>query len=141
MVVVRDCRMCLARPEHRAERQARRLPFTLLMVALLIAAGVYGRAHVGALDADVHRHVGYSARLLFDGHPHRLFTSVFFTAGGHRFYASLLMLGGAVGWVEFTHGTRRAVLTFFGIHLATLLLLAVAIAWPLALLDTHRGEA
>ena len=118
----------------------RRCPFTLLMVAALVVAGIYGKTHVGSLDAGVGRQVGYSVRLLFDGHLHRLITSVFFTAGGWRFYSSLVMLAGSVGWIEFVYGTRRTWLTFFGIHLATLLFLAIGVALPLALLETHRGQ-
>lgn len=118
----------------------RRGPFTLLMLAALIVAGIYGQTHLGLLDTGVHRAVGHSPRLMFDGHLHRPFTSLFFTAGGWRFYCSLLMFAAAVGWVESVYGTRRALLTFFGIHLATLLLSAIAIAVPLSWLETHRGE-
>ncbi|MEO8498140.1 MAG: hypothetical protein ABI614_23995 [Planctomycetota bacterium] len=118
----------------------RRCPFTLLMVAALIIAGIYSRTHVGPLDAAVREQVGHSVRLFFDGHLHRVFTSIFFTAGGWGFYASLVMLGGSLGWVEWVHGTRRTVLTFFGIHVATLLLLAIAVTWPLAMLETHHGK-
>ena len=118
----------------------RRYPFTLLMLTLLIGAGIYGRSHVGPLDVAVHRRVGHSPRLLFDGHWHRPFTSLFFTAGGRRFYISLAMLAVSVGSVELVHGTRRAATTFFGIHFATLLFIAVSIALPLSMLKTHFGE-
>ncbi len=114
-------------------------PFTLLMLMALIVAGIYGRTHVGSLDVDVRHRVGYSPRLLLNGHLHRPFTSVLFTAGGWRFYASLLMVALTVGWIECSHGTRRALLTFFGVHLLTLLILGVGVALPLVLLGTHRG--
>ena len=78
----------------------RRCPFTLLMVAALVVAGIYGKTQLGSLDVDVRRQAGYSVRLLFDGHLHRLITLVFFTAGGWRFCRSLVLLAGSVGWIE-----------------------------------------
>ncbi len=118
----------------------RRLPFTLLMLAGLIGAGIYGNSHVGLLDSAVNQHVGHSVKLLFEGQLHRIFTSLLFTAGGWRFYSSLLMFAAAVGWVELRFGSRLAMLTFFGVHLATLLLIAIGIALPLAALGTHHGR-
>ncbi len=117
-----------------------RYPFTLGMLAALVAAGIYGKTHVGMLDTQVHHQVGYSVRLLLEGELHRGVTSLFFTAGGSRFYSSLAMLVGAVGWVEAKYGTIRAAATFVGIHLITLLLMSGAIASLYALLETHRGS-
>ena len=110
------------------------------MVAALVVAGIYGKTQLGSLDVDVRRQAGYCGRLLFDGHLHRLITLVFFTAGGWRFCRSLVLLAGAVGAIESSTGTRRSWLTFFGGHLANLLLLAIGVALPLALLETHRGQ-
>lgn len=109
------------------------------MLAALIVAGVYGRTHVGTLHANIRHHAGYSVRLLWEGELHRGFTSVFFTAGGWRFYSSLMMLAVAVGWVEMRYGTLRAVTVFSGIHLITLLLMSMGIALIFAYLETYRG--
>ena len=38
------------------------------MLAALIGAGVWGQTHIGLLDDEVHRQVGHSPQLLFDGH-------------------------------------------------------------------------
>lgn len=117
-----------------------RCPFTLLMLAVLIAAGISGQSHIGSLNVDIHRQLGHSPRLMFEGHLHRPVTSLYFTAGGWSFYRSLLMFAASVGWAEHDHGTRRAALAFFGIHLATLLIMAIAIALSLSMLATLRGE-
>jgi hypothetical protein len=116
----------------------RRCPFTVLMVATMIVVGVYGQTHVGALDSEVRQQVDYSVRLLLQGHLHRLVTSLFFTVGGLKFYSSLLLFAACVGWAETVYGTRHALLAFFGLHLATLLLLAFVI-WPLVVLETQHG--
>ncbi len=117
----------------------RRCPFTLLMLTVLIVAGVYGQSHLGSLDAELHRQMGSSVRHLVEGQLHRLFTSIMFTAGGGRFYASLMMFAVSVGWVELAYGTRRACLTFFGVHLLTQLVLTVGIAFPLVVLQSRYG--
>lgn len=117
-----------------------RCPFTLAMLAALIAAGIYGRTHVGELDANVRHHAGFSVRLFLEGEVHRGFTSLFFTAGGTRFYSSLLMMTLAVGWVEATHGTVHAATVFFGAHLLTLLLMSVSIALFYTMFESHRAQ-
>ncbi len=73
------------------------------MFAMLVVAGIYGQTHIGPLDAAVHEQVGSSTRALLEGQLYRLITSVLFTAGGGRFYASLLMFAGAVGWAELVY--------------------------------------
>ncbi len=118
----------------------RKYPFTIVMLILLVLAGIYGRSHLGELDAVLHEQAGYSPRHLWEGQLHRIFTSLLFTAGGRRFYASLLMFALSVGWIEREYGTRGAMLTFFGVHVATQLILAVAVAGPLVGLGTDHGR-
>lgn len=117
-----------------------RLPFTLSMLSILIASGIYGRSHVGLLDESVHQHAGYSMRLLIEGQVHRVMTSLLFTAGGWRFYSSLAMFALAVGYVEWNAGSYRSAMTFFGVHLATLAVMTISVfAWNLTF-QTHRGH-
>ncbi|QDV85699.1 hypothetical protein [Planctomycetes bacterium TBK1r] len=117
----------------------KKIPFTLLMLSLLVVAGIYGQTHIGLLDADVRDDVGFSTRLLFSGHLHRIFTSLFFTAGGWRFYSSLLMFAVGVGWVEYSRGTKQTAASFFAIHVLTVLLLSLFVTWPLTAIETRHG--
>ncbi len=103
------------------------LPFTLLMLILVGCAGIYFDSHVGATDGHVHQVAGYSIRLLIEGELQRAATSLFITDGGWSFYIALAMLFVAVGFVEATRGTLRAVSTFFSVHFATLLIVAAII--------------
>ncbi len=121
-------------------RLLRRFPFTVAMLLSLAVVGVYLRSHVGLLDADVHRRVGFSTGHLLAGQFHRLFGSLLFTAGGWRFYASLGMLTVSVGWAESAFGTVRTMLTFFGAHLATSLILGLVVAIPLTLVGSPWGK-
>lgn len=117
-----------------------RLPFTFSMLVILIGLGVYGRTHVGPLDAGISHEVGFSPKLLIEGEVHRLITSLFFTAGGWMFYVSLAMFAITVGWTEWCYGTRRALTVFWGVHLTTLLIVAIAISLPLSALGSMHGN-
>ena len=117
-----------------------RLVFTITMIVALVMASVYVRGYLGASERAILRAVGFSAERLMQGNMFPLLSSVFFTSGGWPFYGALAMLAGSVGWAEYQFGTRVAALTFFGIHIVTLLLLAFAISLPMAWLDSHRGE-
>ena len=83
-----------------------RLPFTIAMMVLLVGLGIFTQTHIGEIDPEIRSGAGVSTHLLLDGQLHRILTSVFFTAGGWRFYSSLLMFAGAVGYVEWTCDQR-----------------------------------
>ncbi|QDS96512.1 hypothetical protein FF011L_53240 [Roseimaritima multifibrata] len=117
-----------------------RLPFTLTMLSVLIAAGIYGRSHVGLLDQTIQDRAGYSMRLIVEGQVHRAITSLLFTAGGWRFYSSIAMFGLGVGYVEWNYGTTRSLATFFGIHITTLALMTIGVLAVNAMASTHRGQ-
>jgi hypothetical protein len=116
-----------------------RLPFTLTMLAILIAAGVYSRSHIGLLDETIHARAGYSMRLMLEGQLHRAVTSLLFTAGGWRFYSSIAMFALAVGYVEWTYGTTRSITTFVGVHIAMLAVMTASVLIFNATAQTHRG--
>lgn len=116
------------------------LPFTLLLLIVIGCGGVYFGSHVGATNSHVHQVAGYSIQLLIEGELQRAVTSLFITDGGWRFYSSLTMLALAVGFVEATRGTLRALLTFFSVHFATLLALACIILCFHALVPTLPGH-
>jgi hypothetical protein len=50
------------------------------MVATPIAVAIYSRAHLGSLGAAVREQFGHFVRDFFDGHLHRVFTSIPLTA-------------------------------------------------------------
>lgn len=114
--------------------------FTLSMLMVLVVAGVYGRSHVGTLDSMVHQRMGLSADLLWKGEVHRVLTSLIFTPGGWHFYSSFVMFSLSVGWLECQRGTLTAGLVFFGVHVATLLLMVLGIAFENWLVQSHSGS-
>lgn len=115
-------------------------PFTICLLIALVAAGAYGRTHVGPIVDVVHEKVGHSADLLWKGEHHRIWTSVIFTTGGWHFYGSLAMVAFAVGWLEKEQGSWIALIGFLGIHAATLLMMSAGISMSHRLVETHRGN-
>ncbi len=109
-----------------------RLPFAILMVVFLVAFGVTTESHAGPLAAAFRRAFGSSLQTTIDGDFVRLFTSLFLTAGGWRFFASALMLGLGVGWAERLAGTIRAITVFLSVHIITLMIIYFGLILPSA---------
>ncbi len=118
----------------------RNLPFTIMMLVILVVAGIYSDSHAGLLDPQIERDAGHSMRLMIEGGFYRLLTSLLFTAGGWRFYASLAMLAFAVGYAEWNFGTLRSVVTFFGVHLMALILLFVIVLFANQIFTIESGR-
>jgi hypothetical protein len=118
----------------------RKLPFTALLLMTVISTAIISESHSSSLGSPWRREFGFAAWHLVRGDVHRIFTSLFLTAGGWHFYASLLMIGAGVGTAEWIYGTRRTVATFFGIHVVTLFAFAVCFALPLYWMGVRHGE-
>ena len=109
----------------------KRFPFTLIMLGLLILAAFLTDTHTGQLSAEWLDRVGFAPTDLLALHLERLFTSTVVTSGGTVFLQALAMIAFAVGLAEWCTSFRRAALTFWGVHLLTMLLVSFAISLPL----------
>lgn len=118
----------------------RRVPFTIVMLLLVVLAGVATMTHYDGLQPSLLRRFGFAPFHLSGGDFARLLTSVFLTPGRWSFYWSLAMLAGCVGSAERRVGTWRAAAAFWGIHLATLLIQSVLLAIPLHHFDLWWGK-
>ncbi len=121
-------------------RLLRKLPFTLAMIALLIGAAFWSGTHAGPLQPQWRGGVSFTLQHLADFQWQRLSTAALLTSGGATFYLSLLMLAACVGWAEWTVGTWKTAATFWGVHVATVLILAAIASLALASLDSMRAE-
>lgn len=90
----------LRSPQRTLSGIVKRIPFTLVMVTGLVVVGVLAGSHVELLDRATRRYFGGSLQTILTGELTRLFTSLFLTAGGGRFFASVLMLSVCVGWPD-----------------------------------------
>jgi membrane associated rhomboid family serine protease len=113
----------------------RRFPFTIGIVLIVAVVGLTTASHVDTLHPTLLERFGIAPSHLPQGELWRLATSVFLTHGGTAFYLSLAMLAACVGLAEKRVGTWKAMLAFWGIHLATLLVQSLLLAIPLGRLN------
>jgi membrane associated rhomboid family serine protease len=112
-----------------------RFPFTIGIVLIVAVVGLTTASHVETLHPTLLERFGFAPRHLPRGELVRLATCIFLTHGGRTFYVSLAMLAVCVGLAEKRVGTWKAMLAFWGIHLATLLVQTLLLAIPLERLD------
>jgi hypothetical protein len=104
-----------------------RLPFTIALVLLLVFMALVTETHIKPLTLDWLNMLGFGAHDLWYLRLERLFTSAVVTQGGRGFWGALGMLVFSVGLAEWLAGTRKALLTFIGVHLLTLVIEALLI--------------
>jgi hypothetical protein len=119
----------------------KRLPFTLVSLAGLIATGLVTRTHQEQLSPPWLEQMGFAPNDLWLWQIERMFTAPLVTFGGNVFWAALLQISLFVGLAEWLTGTRRAMLTFWGGHLSTLTILSNLIVWPLHSRGVAEAEA
>lgn len=109
----------------------RRLPFTLTMFAILGLTALWTNTHTATISAEWLDRLGFAPLDLLALNLSRLLTSAFVTSGGRILWEALGMVTFAVGLSEWLTGPRRAALTFWGVHFATLLIESLFIALPM----------
>ncbi len=118
-----------------------RLPFTLTLLAMLGLGSWLTNTHSGDLPPHWLNRLGFAAIDLWLGRWERLLTSALVTSGGWVFWQAVGMIALAVGAAEWLAGTRRTIFTFLGVHLVTLLIESLLIAWPLHWFRGTQGAA
>ena len=119
----------------------RRFPFTLLMLVVLGVTAVFTNTHLSTLTKGWLERLGYAPRDLWLFNWERLITSALVTFGQRVFWLAMGMITLAVGAAEWLTGTKRTAVTFWGIHLTTLLSESLLIALPLHLSGSAIGTA
>jgi len=118
----------------------RRFPFTLTMLVLLGLTAIWTDTHTTTISASWLDRLGFAPFDLLALDLSRLVTSALVTSGGRVFWEALGMVAFAVGLSEWLAGSRRAALTFWGVHFATLLIESFVIALPLHWAGTTFGS-
>jgi membrane associated rhomboid family serine protease len=113
----------------------KRFPFTIAMVVIVGGIGFATATHLERLEPGLMKRFGFAAIHLPKGDLVRIFTSAFLTVGGWSFYRSLTMLALSLGLAEYRSGTWRTMVAFWGVHLATLGLVSLLLAFPLYQFD------
>ena len=117
----------------------RRLSFTLIMLTALLAGALATNTHTDDLSPHWLNRLGFAPADIWFLRLERLFTSALITSGGWVFWQAVGMVALAVGAAEWLAGTKRTVATFWGVHLVTLLIESLLIAWPLHQWGTSLG--
>lgn len=117
------------------------LPFTWAMLFLLGSGALLTNTHTDNLAPHWLNRLGFAPADVWFLRWERLFTSALVTSGGWVFWQALGMVALAVGAAEWLAGTKRAIATFWGVHLATLLLESLLVALPLHQLGVAGGTA
>ena len=117
-----------------------RFPFTLTMLALLGLTAIWTGTHTAAISANWLDRLGFAPIDLLALELGRLFTSALVTSGGLVFWEALAMVAFAVGLSEWLTGTRRAALTFWGVHLSTLIFESLVVALPMHWIGMSLGS-
>jgi hypothetical protein len=115
----------------KAGQLTRRIPFTLLMVVILVAVAWWTNSYFQELTRAWMSRLGFAPRDLWLLRWWRLIFSALVTSGGITFWLALMMVAFTSGVAEVMSGTWRAVLAFWGVHLVTLVLEALIFTLPL----------
>jgi hypothetical protein len=118
-----------------------RLPFTLFMLALLLFAAWITETNTGKLSVYWINKLGFAPQDLILLDLWRMITSALITDGGRAFWIAISMVLITVGSAEWLAGTLHTVVTFWGIHLLTLLVQSLFIVWPAHLFGIKVGTA
>lgn len=118
----------------------RRFLFTILMLFLFGIVGILTNTYVAAISNHWLDRLGFAPIDLLALDLFRLFTSALVTAGGPVFWEILRLTAFGVGLSEWLTGTRRAALTFWGIHSTTLVLELLVCALPLQSIGMKFGS-
>ena len=118
-----------------------RLPFTLIMLALLLLVAWLTHSTFQELAKTWVSRLGFAPRDLWFFRWERLILSALATSGGSIFWFALGMVAFTSGTVEWMTGTRRAGLAFWGVHLLTLVIESLLFLLPLHRLGFPQARA
>ena len=118
-----------------------RLPFTLIMVILLMLVAWWTNSILQELTREWVNRLGFAPRDFWFLRWWRLILSALVTSGGVTFWFALGMVAFTSGVAEWQAGTLRAALTFWGVHLVTLVIEGVICSLPLHRLGYRQERA
>jgi hypothetical protein len=107
------------------------IPFTIVMMAGLILAAIFTNTYFEQITRHWINRVGFSPRDFWYMRYERMVTSALVTSGGKVFWQALLLVGLFVGLAEWITGTKQVGITFWGVHLLTLVLLSLIVSLAL----------
>ncbi|MCX6048938.1 MAG: hypothetical protein NT075_27880 [Chloroflexi bacterium] len=126
---------------HPPSKLIGKFAFTWVMLSAFLMAALGTQTHIQTLTPRWLERLGFAPHDLWFWRWERLFTSVLITTGGQLFAPVLGIFTFSIGVVEWLAGTKRAMATFWGVHLLTMLIESLLIILPLHRLGYPRGTA
>ena len=111
----------------------RRAPFTALFTVAIILVAFWNGSAWGSLSEELHLAWGFGPLTFWREHWHTLATNTFLVRNAVMLAAMVFFMVASVGIYETRSGTRRAMLVFWAANVATLLLIAGLVVWPMRL--------
>ena len=115
--------------------------FTLVTEGLLLGAALLTRSYTGGLSSEWLARLGFAPADLLTPDFWRILTSAVVTDGLTGLLSAMAAVGTLVGAGEWWLGTRRTALTFWGVHVSTLLAESLLFAFPLHGRGSAAGSA
>lgn len=112
-----------------------RLRFTILFLSMMLIANLLAGSLAQDLPDNVLEDWGIGHDSLLSGQIFRLFTGIFLSHEPEMFIRQFIFAATVVGYTEWTRGTARAALLFFGIDFAGTLLLIACVGWGAGVID------
>jgi hypothetical protein len=119
----------------------RRIPFTLGMVILLLLVAWGTQSYFQELAHTWVSRLGFAPRDFWLFRWERLVLSALVTDGGSIFWIALAFVGFTSGVAEWKTSSWRAALTFWGVHLVTLVIESLLFLSPLRQLGFLQARA
>ena len=105
----------------------RRIPFTLILLTSLTLVALVTNTHFQEISQHWLNRIGFAPNDLWYWRLERILTSALVTQGGIVFWEALLMTAFATGTAEWMTGWKRTAVTFWGIHILSLVLLSIIV--------------
>lgn len=126
---------------QKALQKAGRVPFTLIMLVGISAAGFLTGTPTGTIAPDALKRWGFALHDLWQGTWYSLVTEVFFTTHPSMFWGILGLLIGSIGLYEWRAGTWRSLRLYWLTDIGGSLLVTLGFVLPLYLAKAPLGLA
>jgi hypothetical protein len=99
------------------------------MLVVISVAGLLTNTYIESITHHWLYRVGFAPNDLWYWRLDRVFASALVTSGGTVFWEALFFIAFSVGLAEWMTGWKRTAATFWGVHLAALVLLSGIFVW------------
>lgn len=112
-----------------------RLRFTILFLMVMVFANLAAGSLGQHLPAAMLKDWGIGHKSLLSGQVFRLITGTFLSHDPDMLLRQFIFAATVIGYIEWTQGTGRAALLFFGLDITGTFLLLACVGWGVGVID------